>query len=64
MSLGNRQPAGQGMLPLRALLDALPSELPLSIEVLSQPNISLAEAQAWAAMLLETTRRHIGGAEA
>jgi hypothetical protein len=59
MSLGTRRPAGQGMLPLRALLDALPPALPLSIEVLPERGISLEDAQSWAEMLLETTRSYL-----
>lgn len=59
MSLGNRCPAGQGMLPLRELLSALPADLPLSVEVLPERGISLADARSWAEMLLKTTRHYL-----
>lgn len=61
MSLGNRRPAGTGMLPLRALLGALPADIALSIEVLPEPGIDLAAARSWAKMLLETTREYLAG---
>ncbi len=59
MDTGARCLPGEGMLPLRPLLDALPADLPLSIEVLPQPGISVGEARDWASLLLDSTRRYL-----
>jgi sugar phosphate isomerase/epimerase len=61
MSMGDRRAPGDGMLPVRELLEALPADIPLSIEVLARPGIDLAEAEAWAAMLRARTRAFIEG---
>jgi hypothetical protein len=59
MNTGTRCLPGEGVLPLRALIAALPAGLPLSIEVLPEPGIGLTEATAWAARLLDSTRRYL-----
>jgi sugar phosphate isomerase/epimerase len=60
MSLGTRCLPGEGRLPIRELLRALPSDVPLSIEVLSSGD-DLGEARAWATRLLSGTRAFVEG---
>lgn len=55
MSLGTRCVPGEGRLPIRELLRALPPDVPLSIEVLSSGD-DLGQAKAWATRLLSRTR--------
>ncbi len=59
MSLGNRCLPGDGRLPIRELLAALPKDVPLSIEVLHRGD-DLDAARAWAALLLRRTRDYLG----
>ena len=53
-----RREIGQGHVPLTEILDALPAELPLSIEW-GRPRESNYTAAEWAAIALEATRRFV-----
>lgn len=58
MSLGTRCVPGEGRLPIRELLRALPADVPLSIEVLRSGD-DLNESRAWANELLSRTRAFV-----
>jgi sugar phosphate isomerase/epimerase len=60
MGLGTRCLPGEGRLPIRELLRALPPDAPLSIEVLRSGD-DLGEARAWAKQLLSSTRSFVEG---
>ena len=58
MPLGQRSLPGNGSLPLREILAALPRDIPLSVEVL-QPKIgahSQLNAREWAKLTLDASR--------
>lgn len=55
IGLGQRRLPGEGVLPLAELLDEIPGDLPLSLEVLPAP----AGANEWARLVLQTTRRFV-----
>jgi sugar phosphate isomerase/epimerase len=55
---GGRCAPGEGMVPLREILDALPAGLPLSLEW-SAPRGSEYSAAQWAKIALDTTRRFL-----
>jgi sugar phosphate isomerase/epimerase len=57
IGLGQRCLAGEGTLPLAELLDEIPHDLPLSLEVLPVPP-GMA-ANEWAQLVLETTRSFV-----
>jgi sugar phosphate isomerase/epimerase len=52
---------GAGDLHLRELLHALPSGIPISVEVPGTPGISLAEAEQYAREAIDTTRAVMAG---
>ena len=60
LGLGQRKMPGEGTLPLRELLAALPKDVPLSVELphsLSAPGTS---ARDWAKMTVQSVRRYLG----
>jgi sugar phosphate isomerase/epimerase len=58
---GRREP-GQGRVPLYDILDALPEDLPLSVEW-GRPRDGGYSAAEWAKIALEATRRFVAGYE-
>jgi sugar phosphate isomerase/epimerase len=58
IGIGERRLPGGGMLPLTDLLDAVPDNLPLSVEVPRPAGASMTDA-AWARTVIEETRRFI-----
>jgi len=56
---GRREP-GQGSVPLDGILDALPADLPLSIEWSAPRDAGYTPAQ-WAKIALDATRRYVEG---
>jgi sugar phosphate isomerase/epimerase len=58
MSPNERRMLGEGMLPLRDILDALPAGLPLSVE-LPMPKTAQRPAREWAKATAESTRRFL-----
>jgi len=59
MSPNERRMPGDGMLPLRQILDALPLGLPLSVEIPMPKSVKLP-AREWARATAESTRRFLG----
>jgi sugar phosphate isomerase/epimerase len=55
-----RRMPGEGTLPLREILDALPAGLPLSVEV-PLPKTAQLSAREWAKSVAESTRRFLDG---
>jgi len=60
MGPAERRPLGEGTVPLREILAALPVGLPLSVELPAPPGVAMP-ARAWAAQALAATRRFLGG---
>ena len=60
MSPNQRRMPGDGTLPLRHILDALPAGLPLSVEIPMPPTVKLP-AREWARATAESTRRFLEG---
>jgi len=58
MSPNERRMPGDGTLPLRQILDALPASLPLSVEVPTPKTVRLP-AREWARATAESTRRFL-----
>ncbi len=58
IGVGERRLPGQGTLPLAELLEVVPDDLPLSIEVPRPTGASVADA-AWAQAVIKETRRFI-----
>jgi sugar phosphate isomerase/epimerase len=58
IGVGERRLPAQGMLPLADLLDVMPDNLPLSLEVPRPAGTSMTDA-AWARTVIEETRRFI-----
>ena len=58
MSPNQRRMPGDGTLPLRHILDALPAGLPLSVEVPMPPTVRLS-AREWARATADSTRRFL-----
>jgi sugar phosphate isomerase/epimerase len=58
IGVGERRLPARGMLPLADLLDVMPDNLPLSVEVPRPAGASMADA-AWARTVIEETRRFI-----
>ncbi|MGH7344088.1 MAG: sugar phosphate isomerase/epimerase family protein [Candidatus Rokuibacteriota bacterium] len=58
MSPNQRRMPGDGTLPLRQILDALPAGLPLSVEIPMPPTVKLP-AREWARATAESTRRYL-----
>jgi len=55
---GGRGTLGEGAVPLREMLDVLPTDLPLSLEWPAPPGTSYTAAE-WATVALEHTRRYL-----
>jgi sugar phosphate isomerase/epimerase len=60
LGLGTRAMPGEGTLPLRELIAALPRDIPLSVE-LPHSLAKSASAHAWAKTTLERTRKFVDG---
>ena len=58
MSPSQRRMPGDGSLPLRHILDALPAGLPLSVEIPMPPTVRLS-AREWARATADSTRRFL-----
>jgi sugar phosphate isomerase/epimerase len=58
MTPNERRMPGDGVLPLRQILDALPAGLPLSVEIPMPPAVKLP-AREWARATAESTRRFL-----
>ena len=58
MSPNQRRLPGEGRLPLRDILDALPPGLPLSVE-LPMPTTARLSAREWAKTTAASTRRFL-----
>lgn len=58
MTPNERRMPGDGVLPLRQILDALPAGLPLSVEIPMPPTVKLP-AHEWARATAESTRRFL-----
>jgi sugar phosphate isomerase/epimerase len=63
IGVGERRLPGQGMLPLADLLEFVPENLPLSVEVPRPADANMTDRD-WARALIEETRRFIGRAMA
>jgi sugar phosphate isomerase/epimerase len=59
IGVGERRLPGRGMLPLADLLEVMPDNLPLSIEVTQPAGANIADAM-WARTVIEETRQFIG----
>src|SRR5438445_156076 len=60
MSPNQRRLPGDGTLPLRHILDALPAGLPLSVEI-PMPQTAQLSAREWARATADSTRRFLDG---
>jgi sugar phosphate isomerase/epimerase len=58
IGIGERRLPGQGALPLTELLEVVPDDLPLSVEVPRPAGASMTDA-AWARTVIEATRQFI-----
>jgi sugar phosphate isomerase/epimerase len=58
IGVGERRLPGQGMLPIAELLEIVPDDLPLSVEV-AMPRGQNVAATAWARIVLEETHRFL-----
>jgi sugar phosphate isomerase/epimerase len=59
IGVGERRLPGRGTLPLAELLEVVPDDVPLSVELPQPPGTSIGSA-AWARTVLEETRGFIG----
>src|SRR5437763_1719050 len=59
LGLGTRAMPGEGMLPLREILAALPRDIPLSVELPHALAPQGTSARDWAKMTLERTREFL-----
>jgi sugar phosphate isomerase/epimerase len=62
IGIGERRLPGGGMLPLADLLEVVPDDLPLSVEIARPAGASMTDA-AWARTVIAETRRFIGARE-
>jgi sugar phosphate isomerase/epimerase len=60
LGMGQRKMPGEGTLPLREILAALPKDVPLSVELPHALSAAGTSARDWAKMTLESTRRYLG----
>jgi sugar phosphate isomerase/epimerase len=60
LGMGQRKMPGEGTLPLRALLAALPKDVPLSVELPHALGPAGTSASDWAKMTLQSVRRYLG----
>ena len=61
LGLGTRAMPGEGMLPLRAVIAALPEDIPLSVELPHSLAPKGTSAREWAKTTLESTRNFLQG---
>jgi sugar phosphate isomerase/epimerase len=61
LGMGTRKMPGQGTLPLRALLAALPSDIPLSVELPHALAPQGTSARDWAKITADRTRQFLAG---
>ena len=61
LGIGTRKMPGEGALPLRALLAALPKDVPLSVELPHALAPAGTSARDWAKVTLERTRQYLAG---
>lgn len=61
LGMGQRKMPGEGTLPLRALLAALPPDTPLSVELPHSLSVAGTSAAAWAKITAERTRAYLAG---
>ena len=59
LGLGTRAMPGEGTLPLRAVLAALPTDIPLSVELPHSLGPKGTSARDWAKTTLESTRNFL-----
>jgi sugar phosphate isomerase/epimerase len=60
LGLGQRKLPGEGTLPLREVLAALPNDIPLSVELPHSLSANRASAGDWAKTTLAAVRRYLG----
>jgi len=60
LGMGHRKLPGEGTLPLRDLLAALPKDVPLSVELPHSLARAGTSANNWAIMTLQSVRRYLG----
>jgi sugar phosphate isomerase/epimerase len=60
LGLGQRKMPGEGTLPLREVLAALPRDVPLSVELPHSLAPAGTSASDWAKMTLQSVRRYLG----
>ena len=60
LGLGQRKMPGEGTLPLREVLAALPKDVPLSVELPHSLAPAGTSASDWAKMTLQSVRRYLG----
>jgi sugar phosphate isomerase/epimerase len=60
LGMGRRKKPGEGTLPLRELLAALPKDVPLSVELPHSLGAAGTSARDWATMTLQLVRRYLG----
>jgi len=61
LGMGTRKMPGEGTLPLREVITALPRDLPLSIELPHSLAPAGTSAHAWAKMTADRTRHYLAG---
>ena len=61
LGLGTRAMPGKGKLPLRAVIAALPQDIPLSVELPHSLGAKGTSARDWARITLESTRNFLQG---
>jgi sugar phosphate isomerase/epimerase len=59
LGLGTRAMPGEGTLPLRELIAALPRDIPLSVELPHSLAPNGTTARDWAKITLESTRKFL-----
>ncbi len=60
LGMGQRKMPGEGTLPLREVLAALPKDVPLSVELPHALAPAGTSASDWAKMTLQSVRRYLG----
>jgi sugar phosphate isomerase/epimerase len=60
LGLGTRKMPGEGTLPLREILAALPKDVPLSVELPHSLGAKGTRARDWATTTLQSVRRYLG----
>jgi hypothetical protein len=60
LGMGQRKLPGEGTLPLRELLAALPKDIPLSVELPHSLAPAGTSPRDWATMTLQSVRSYVG----